>query len=217
MKKSISLKLLLFVAMFVGNIQCRKQFQPVITAPGAPGLAKSSAVAATIIYTDLNPDVTKICNQYNTPQTFNLDLNKDGTIDFQIGGYANHISFNLSVGVAISSLNTNKVACGSLPPDSLPLAMNPGTAISSNLNWVNVKQPLGMVLRAYHSPNIHWWGNWTDSTDHYLGLKIIKGSNTYYGWVRLSVSVTAGQSSVTIKDYAYNSTPNQQILAGQTK
>jgi hypothetical protein len=39
-------------------------------------------------------------------------------------------------------------------------------------------------------------------------------SQVYYGWVRLSVA--SGVINATIFDYAYNSSPGQPILAGQT-
>jgi len=45
-----------------------------------------------------------------------------------------------------------------------------------------------------------------------LGLRIFKDGNYYYGWARLSV---LGSERMIIKDYAYNSTPNAPILAGQ--
>jgi hypothetical protein len=48
--------------------------------------------------------------------------------------------------------------------------------------------------------------------DVYFGLKLVVDSNTYYGWVRCDATDT----SVTIKDYAYNSIPNGYILAGLT-
>ena len=59
-------------------------------------------------------------------------------------------------------------------------------------------------------------GNWTNGSVKYLALKLIKGSNVYYGWARLSLNVGPA-SKLTIMDYAYNSNPGQQILAGQTK
>ena len=95
--------------------------------------------------------------------------------------------------------------------------MNPDDLINSNLNWVRTS---GGVLRGVRTPNNYLFGNWATTTDHYLGLKTKSGSNTYYGWVRLRISVSPSppfHSSVTIKDYAYNSIPNQRILAGQMK
>ncbi|HAD34812.1 MAG TPA: hypothetical protein DCF44_10020 [Chitinophagaceae bacterium] len=56
-------------------------------------------------------------------------------------------------------------------------------------------------------------GNWVGQSNKYLALKLIVGSNTYYAWARLDVD--ASSASFTIKDYAYQSTPNACIEAGQ--
>jgi flagellar hook assembly protein FlgD len=47
-------------------------------------------------------------------------------------------------------------------------------------------------------------------------LGLVKGAHTYYGWVHISVSVSYNSVGFTVKDYAYNSVPEQAILAGQT-
>ena len=58
-------------------------------------------------------------------------------------------------------------------------------------------------------------GDWPSSTDGYIGLKLEKAGLIYYGWARLSVSISSTSASFTIKDYAYNSVPNKPILAGE--
>jgi hypothetical protein len=59
-------------------------------------------------------------------------------------------------------------------------------------------------------------GLWANTTDNYLGLKLIVGTQTYYGWASLSVDVPCfGKSaSFTIKDYAYDKTPDHSIITG---
>jgi hypothetical protein len=57
-------------------------------------------------------------------------------------------------------------------------------------------------------------GYWPGATDRYLALKLIVGANTYFGWVRIDVVPTS--TSFTVKDYAYQSTSNACIQAGQT-
>ena len=52
------------------------------------------------------------------------------------------------------------------------------------------------------------------ATNKYLALKLIVGSNTYYGWARLDFLFISG--SFTIKDYAYESAPSACIQLGQT-
>lgn len=44
----------------------------------------------------------------------------------------------------------------------------------------------------------------------YVGCKFANGGNTYYGWVDMEVNATA----ITIYGYAYQSTPNASINAG---
>jgi hypothetical protein len=58
-------------------------------------------------------------------------------------------------------------------------------------------------------------GNWIDMNSYYLGLKLISGGHIYYGWARLSYSSYSG--FLFLFDYAYNSIPDQPILAGQKK
>jgi hypothetical protein len=57
-------------------------------------------------------------------------------------------------------------------------------------------------------------GYWPSVTNKYLALKLIVGTNTYYGWARFDL--LAISASFTIKDYAYNSIPNTCIQAGKT-
>jgi len=204
--------ILLFLNMFFLE-GCQKEMQ-INNSVGAN--VNLDLTKSKIIYTDVNPDVTRISNSTSS-QTYNLDLNNDDTTDFVIAAFFMHYYYNSNRGVMIKPFKKNRVACDSL---SLPLALNLDDLISSNLNWVGKLNVYGLKLRAVHYPGYQWAGNWTDSTDHYVGLKIKQGSNTYYGWVRLSVSVSPSpplQSSVIIKDYAYNGIPNKRILPGQMK
>jgi hypothetical protein len=56
-------------------------------------------------------------------------------------------------------------------------------------------------------------GYWAGEINKYLALKLIVGANTFYGWVRLDVLSTS--TSFTIKDYAYESSPDACIETGQ--
>jgi len=59
------------------------------------------------------------------------------------------------------------------------------------------------------------WGLWDSLSDYYLGLRLLQSGQTHYGWVRLHVDVTSSYASVIIRDYAYNSIPDQPIFAGE--
>ncbi len=64
-------------------------------------------------------------------------------------------------------------------------------------------------------------GDWNGVVnDKYLGVKFHADAKTFYGWIRLNVistvTGTTSNQSFTIKDYAYNSAPDKNILAGET-
>jgi hypothetical protein len=57
-------------------------------------------------------------------------------------------------------------------------------------------------------------GQFPGNGDKFLGVKFTVGTSTHYGWLRLDMSTNA--DSITIKDFAYQATPNTAILAGDT-
>jgi hypothetical protein len=180
----------------------------------------SASANAQIIYTDVIPDSIKTCTPApgsSCSSTYQLDLNNDGISDFQLYQFHSiilcpvprHNSY-----VSVSPLGSNKVACENTQWGVCPLALANGVVIQNN-NWYGTG---GLMLeRHINTCDLvfqYTCHNWNLATDKYLGLNLRVGSNTYYGWVRLDVALNG--TSFTVKDYAYNSIPNQQILAGQT-
>jgi hypothetical protein len=172
-----------------------------------------SAAKAQIIYTNVNPDAKFSCSKAGCSHQYNLDLNNDGVNDFSIivagslsfcGG--NHHNFSVS----IVPLDSN----GVVPTN--PLSLN------AIINDQSIYDSAATTLESYYSYVLRnvciggMTGSWSSSSDGYLGLKLIKRGKTYFGWVRLLISVSSKSASVTIKDYAYNSIRNQFIAAGQS-
>ncbi|MEN9401216.1 MAG: hypothetical protein RL632_2319 [Bacteroidota bacterium] len=156
----------------------------------------SATLNAQIVYTDI-PDATPNA-------TYSLDLNNDGNVDFVLyfGGSAGN------VGVLCSPQQNNAYAGNVVGSDYLAWALASSTSICDSLSsWYGTNYPgtLGVGSNT---------GYWPGATDRYLALKLVVGTNTYFGWVRLDVFATS--TSFTVKDYAYNSTPNACIQAGQT-
>jgi hypothetical protein len=99
------------------------------------------------------------------------------------------------------------------------------TLIDSSLGWTNAIHTL-VTKRATcescspsagnHLVQSNATGPWLNTSGKYVALKIQVGTNFYYGWVRLGVSIGPSTISMTIMDYAYNSLSGQPILAGQT-
>lgn len=163
-------------------------------------LMVSKSADAQIIYTDVIPDDT-----INVVGSYQLDLNNDGTTDFQ---------FNLQHGTTLSIDQIRVVASASnaaLRATSDPYAgyyyasaLNNGALIDGNASF-DYK-----VILASHSGG--YFGNWIDVSDRFLGLKLVVNSNTYYGWARLSVNAACNQ--LIVHDYAVDTIANEAIAAG---
>lgn len=152
----------------------------------------NSSLFAQISYTDI-PDATPNA-------TFPLDLNNDSIDDFviQMGATDKIVCF---------PQNDNAYAGVFDGANYFPWALTSNTSICDTLSsWYGPNNP-GFL--AFSSSS----GNWIGQTDKYLALKLNVGTNTYYGWVRLDVVATA--TSFTVKDYAYESTPNTCIVTGE--
>lgn len=184
----------------------------------ATAMMFSVSANAQIIYTDVNPDTSIICTGYPCSKSYNLDLNNDGTVDFTLStNYSRCAHFQGMINrrsVNITSQSGNLAAANMLSANS---------TIGSNLSFSTNTIPLRSIVSGSPAPGcpgtVGSSGSWTETTDHYLGLQFSVGTNTYYGWVRLIVVVASNLAtpvSCTVKDYAYNSIPNQPILAGQT-
>lgn len=228
MKKEINKKPPAFIAMIIFTItvllfngSCSKD-----TKGQDPG--NTTTGSSKIVYKDVIPD-SVIHGSYN------LDLNDDGITDF-----AFNISSNRSVcgGDALFGYYYRDITKLSVTPanennevitdGTYALALDSSSAIVSDSLWATASQTL--IYGALNSSGrctifpYGVAGHWINVSDKYLGLKFIKDNNTYYGRARLSSSyhIITGSNHLSIgqlilKDYAFNSVPNQHILAGQTK
>jgi hypothetical protein len=153
----------------------------------------NSRLCSQIIYTDI-PDVTPNA-------TYPLDLNNDTIVDFLI-------QFDLGDKVMCKPQNNNAYSGNFVGGVHLPWALSASNSICDSLaTWYDSFNPGTMA-----------WGTsigyWVGETNKYLALKLIVGTNTYYGWARIDLLATS--TSFTIKDYAYESAPNACIQSGQT-
>lgn len=186
----------------------------------------SVSANAQIVYTDVIPDSTMTCIGIGLPCTnnYNLDPDNDAITDFiltvfyhnppQLGGPTfSYVTADPLNGNAVkdSLVNTLNV--------SIPLQFN--AVIDSNLLLNQSWQTSGSHSLKYGQydgglSNDTVWGLWDSLSDYYLGLRLLQSGQTHYGWVRLRVDATHSYASLIVKDYAYNTIPNQPILAGQT-
>jgi len=175
-------------------------------------LAMKNRSAAQIIYTDIQD--TTIYPAFSLGNHYALDLNNDGQVDFNFefwkfsaestgyfiqsfSLYAYHQYGNQIEGTGInaSALHENDIIDGSKP-------------------WISHSAVLGQYNSAIYSTTSFFssGGNWINITDRYLGVRLIENTDTLYGWIRMDVNI---KDSMVIKDFAYNTIPNEQILAGE--
>jgi hypothetical protein len=166
---------------------------------------------AQLIYTDIIPDTT-----LNANTVYQLDLNNDGTMDFEFSyNYTSSGNCNiLAPQVASSYARVTAVNSGFQAANYLyiPAALNLEDTIQS---WAT---PASALLHHGHYTclgGFDFTGNWNDSTDHYLAVRFTSNGDWYYGWIRMNIHSSTGpwvHISFTLKDYAYDSIPNQQIF-----
>ncbi len=167
-------------------------------------VAGVSDADAQVMYTDVNPDQTFT----NNGDSYNLDLNGDATIDFTINLTVS--SGVYKVGITNAGSNQNMGSGSTAAGWNYPLALSYGASIGSAGPWQSGASNASALFSYYGSSSTY--GLWGGATDKYLGLKFDIGGNTHYGWARLDVA--ANGSSFTIKDYAYESTADSNIVAG---
>ena len=161
---------------------------------------------AKIIYTDINPDTT-ISVTSGIQMSYYLDLNNDGQFDFDFRHF--NPGFMKAVEVyCYPDGNIEGVLCDYQTPKALNLKEEIGPSAGT---WVNTFS--GSVNSALFLISDDLPGSaWDNAKDKYIGLRFQLSGNWFYGWARLDIS--AGVSSFTIKDYAYNDVPNEMIKAG---
>lgn len=180
-----------------------------------------------IIFTDVDPDETYNING----DEYALDLNNDGLTDFTLNVidftvpdlfytvvYGTLYFDGLIQDVLLVPISGNSVA-GSSGSYVYPYALNSGDIINGGLPFQsNSLQTMVSYLGIIDYPSLgavygfYSNGNWIGVSDKYLGLKFQIGADTHYGWARLDCG--ADHHTFTIKDYAYNATPDASIIAG---
>ncbi len=160
---------------------------------------------AQIIYTDINPDITTTLS--NPPSEANnivsIDFNGDNTEEYNFSwNYTLNGDWFIRMDFGDNELNRN----GTLMNPSGSWYIEPmsyGDAIDSDLNWEN--SPEYFLIGDNSSPNFQNLG------ERCVGCKFKLGTNTHYGWVRVSFD---NNKTLTVKDYAYESSPDMEICAG---
>jgi len=164
-------------------------------------------INAQIVYTDINPDSTTLVYSQQPPgeaeNVAPIDFNGDNTEEYDFSwDYLGANGWNVNMDYQNNELNLSGAPPN--PWDHMYLdPMTSGTAINSSSNWGN--SSLNPLIADIYSANFQGVG------ERYVGCKFTLGTNTHYGWVRVSFDT---ELTLIVKDYAYESTPNTPINAG---
>lgn len=176
------------------------------TGMAASFLAMDQQAEAQVIYTDVDPDAV-ILNDF-----YAIDFDNDGTDDitlvhaesnFTTSSGTINVRAGLADGDIIGSASSSYVYASALAAGA-PIA--PG-----NPEW-NVTTAGLMALRLVYSASTGAYGEFLGQTA-YLGCRFVSGLGaTHYAWVHITVDPQV--ADMTILGYAFESTPNTAIQAG---
>jgi hypothetical protein len=196
------------------------------SAMAGTAVATISSANAQIVYTDVNPDETY---SLSTTPSYLLDLNNDVNVDFVMSVtnrtgtyYGGLINYDANI-FGLITLGTNSAAGSTGTNLDYVNALSFGQNIDAGLNWMTgttgtastggLVGAASVVLTGIYSTTANV-GSFGGLTDAYVGLQFDIGGQRHYGWARVDVASDA--QSFTIKDYAYDATPNTMIPAGAT-
>lgn len=137
-----------------------------------------------------------------------IDITGDGTIDFTLTSWSN--------GSATLAANGNNQL---LSYQGLLAALSCGASVDSTGSgntWSTGQLTLSVVMGLDGPPGFSEGGNFVGLTNAYVGFdKVVNGQN-YYGWIQVqdALGLDLGVYG-TVTAWAYETTPNTPILAGQ--
>jgi hypothetical protein len=179
-------------------------------AATAAGVSLFAATAAEgkIIYTPTNVKISPKHKYY-------LQINHDGVRHFEIWDQVRWFGKFLN----ILPMQKGSEIWGPTPFAGLASALSSGVQIGYNNS--SRFQPKNNLMATWHTVGCSTTciftsrGDWRNVQDRYLGLKFIVKGQAHYGWARLSISTFPITGTLT--GYAYETTPNAPIIAGQTQ
>jgi hypothetical protein len=185
---------------------------------GGAAVAAAEEGRADIIYS--GPQNISI-NQ----SSFALDLNGDGVTDYTfansqtfvtVGKPPNTMQQLQSASLTVTPSGSNEVAADTVTNKGVTTTTADASVLSfgtslSGLTFSNTSPQMAAAGKgAPKQP-----GNWTGVTDQFLGLRFDINGQQHYGWAELSVGSAANGLPATLEGWAYDTTANEPIAAGQ--
>jgi hypothetical protein len=142
-------------------------------------------------------------------ETFYLDIDKDGTSDFQFTTVNINKEGSIHTKYLVNTLGENEL----LTVDGAVAISNEGAAIQAWGNEAWSKDSGEIIEQVFDGSSEKWTGTWSGDRDQYIGIKLVKGENSYEGWV--NVSINQEKETAFVHGYGINRNPNGAISAGQ--
>ena len=152
-----------------------------------------TSLKASIIYTDITDG-----------QPASIDMNNDGTAEFTIS--------SSGMGTDVGDYIMYITGCNIIASGTASSGWDVAAGLTLNASIGSTGNFIGQG-----DCEVTGWGGTTTfplNADKYLGVEFLISGAVHYGWIRVYVTGTADNYTITYKDYAYESTANTAILAG---
>ncbi len=178
------------------------------SAAGVSVLALAPLSEAKVVF-------TKTHQVIGNNGVYNLDVNNDGTVDFLIqewnlGGWSSDNALLADPALGNDVLGYKHVFAAALPLGAPIGPRQPFVAGGAN------GEVMVSITHFTTGGTSYVHGYWANVKNRYLGLKFQIDGQTHYGWARLSVQRREFHLTAVLTGYAYETTPNKEIKAGQT-
>lgn len=168
------------------------------------GLFAINMANSQIVYTDLTANPVNVTSEYA--------LNLLGKDVFMIQNYSAEGEF-----VYFACFEQGSAVVATLSDYNANVnALTQGTEIGANSNFWGVDDNYGSVAFGILCfPGEFNYAEGKSKGEAYVGFKFNgSGTNVHYGWAQIDVVESGNGATVTLNGYAYQSTPNTPIKAG---
>lgn len=169
-------------------------------------IAFSMAGKASVLITDLVPDSSMTFPGRSSGSAwFSIDFDHDAIEDYNFSWYFTRFS---GKGVSCYGPSGNEISSTGVTPSGAAIiaAIDSGVLIDASHSWADAA--------AAPQPMIYEDGGtyaFVDSGTKYIGVSFQLGSNTHYGWIKVSYT---SANTFTVMSYGYETIPFTGLPAG---
>ena len=193
---------------------CTTPFDRSLVAYALASGAVASSASGAVVYSGTQN--LSLSAGTGTANSLAIDVNGGGTdftLTFLASNGTNRGRLNIASSASAASLGTAASKGG------VAAALSAGAAISSSPtpNQWGATSQTKLMTEFDQTTGAALAGDWGNVSSKYIGGRIetTPGSNQFnYGWIRISTP-SFDTGSVTVHDWAYETTAGQSILAGQ--